>query len=192
MEKILKQKYIANEDIIVEPNKLLNEPSQIVKLPLNKNDRNLLRYMYNHVVNSQDQEYATKYNVRSAVGIAAIQLGVKKRMLAIKTFDENEKPLKFMLVNPEYLEKSKEISYLKFGEGCLSVEENKYSGIVPRHFSIKVQAFNALTNKNEIIELSGYPAIVLQHEMDHLDGILYIDKINKLDPNFVNEEWFAI
>ncbi len=71
-------------------------------------------------------------------------------------------------------------------------QENKYSGIVPRHFSIKVKAFNALTNKFEIIELSGYPAIVLQHEMDHLEGVLYIDKINKLDANYVKEEWIAI
>lgn len=192
MEKILKQKYIASEDILMEPNDILKEKSEIVKLPLSKEDRNILRIMYNHIVDSQDEEYAEKYNVRAAVGIAAIQIGVKKRMLAIKTIDEENKPIKFMLVNPEYIEKSNEISYLKGGEGCLSVEEDKYQGLVPRYYRVKVKAFNALTNKNEIIELQGYTAIVLQHEMDHLDGILYIDKINKLDANLVKEDWIAI
>lgn len=192
MEKILKQKYIASEDILMEPNDILKEKSEIVKLPLSKEDRNILRIMYNHIVDSQDEEYAEKYNVRAAVGIAAIQIGVKKRMLAIKTIDEENKPVKFMLVNPEYIEKSDEISYLKGGEGCLSVEEDKYQGLVPRYYRVKIKAFNALTNKNEIIELQGYTAIVLQHEMDHLDGILYIDKINKLDANLVKEDWIAI
>lgn len=192
MEKILKQKYIASEDILMEPNDILKEKSEIVKLPLSKEDRNILRIMYNHIVDSQDEEYAEKYNVRAAVGIAAIQIGVKKRMLAFKTIDEENKPVKFMLVNPEYIEKSDEISYLKGGEGCLSVEEDKYQGLVPRYYRVKIKAFNALTNKNEIIELQGYTAIVLQHEMDHLDGILYIDKINKLDANLVKEDWIAI
>lgn len=192
MEKILKQKYIASEDILMEPNDILKEKSEIVKLPLSKEDRNILRIMYNHIVDSQDEEYAEKYNVRAAVGIAAIQIGVKKRMLAIKTIDEENKPVKFMLVNPEYIEKSNEISYLKGGEGCLSVEEDKYQGLVPRYYRVKIKAFNALTNKNEIIELQGYTAIVLQHEMDHLDGILYIDKINKLDANLVKEDWIAV
>lgn len=192
MQKILKQKYIAKEDILMEPNDVLKEVSTAVKLPISKDDRNILRIMYNHIVDSQDEEYAEKYDVRAAVGIAAIQIGVKKRMLAIKAYDENGDVHKFMLVNPEYVEKSKETSYLKGGEGCLSVEEDKYQGIVPRHHKVKIKAFNALTNRNELIELAGYLAIVLQHEMDHLDGILYIDKINKLDANLVKEEWIGI
>lgn len=192
MKKILKQKHIKQEDIIMEPDEKLRVKSEELTLPLKKEEQQLLRIMFNHVVNSQNQEYATKYKIRPAVGIAAIQLGVPKKMIAISTTDEEGKRYKYMLVNPEYLEKSDQIAYLSNGEGCLSVEENKYSGIIPRHQKIKVKAFNLLTNKEEILEFSDYLAIVVQHEMDHLEGKLYIDHINKLKPDLINEKWKEI
>ena len=192
MNKILKQKHIKKEDIIVEPNYILRKISQEVIIPLEKNDRDLLRIMYNHVSNSQDEEYAQKYDIRTAVGIAAIQLGVTKRLIAIKAKDEDDQQHKYLLANPKYLYQSQEIAYLKNGEGCLSVEEGKYTGIVPRHYEIKVEAYNLFHNKVEQIELKGYLAIIFQHEMDHLDGVLYIDKINKLNPYLVKEEWLAL
>ncbi|MDL2212073.1 peptide deformylase [Erysipelotrichaceae bacterium OttesenSCG-928-M19] len=192
MNKVLKQKHIKNEDIIIEPNEILKQVSQEVTLPLSKDDRNLLRILYNHVSNSQDPEYAKKYNIRAAVGIAAIQIGYAKRLLAIKVLDENNKQHKYMLANPKYIYQSEQMAYLANGEGCLSVETGKYDGIVPRHYHIKVEAYNFFTNSTETIELTGYMAIVLQHEMDHLDGILYIDKINKLNPYLKKEEWLEV
>ena len=192
MEKVLKQKYITKDDIIIEPNDILKEVSQEVQLPLSKDDRNLLKILYNHVSNSQDPEYAEKYDIRSAVGIAAIQLGIKKRLLAIKAEDDEGKVHKYLLANPQYLFKSEEIAYLGGGEGCLSVEEGKYTGIVPRHYQVVVEAYNFLTNSIEKIDVSGYLAVVLQHEMDHLDGLLYIEKINKLNPHLIKDDWIVL
>lgn len=192
MKKILKQKYITNEDILEEPNELLSQKAEEVKMPLSKEDSNLLRIMYNHVSNSQNKEYSEKFQIRPAVGIAAPQLGVLKKMIAIKTVDEDGNIHKYTLVNPKFTFKSEEMCYLFNGEGCLSVEEGKYKGIVPRHQHVVIEAFNLLTNKVETIDAEDYLAIVLQHEMDHLDGVLYIDKINKLDPSLAKEEWKKI
>lgn len=192
MKKILKQKYIKTEDILQEPNPLLSNKAEEVKLPLEKEDSALLRIMYNHVSNSQVKEYSEKYQIRPAVGIAAPQLGVLKNMIAVKTIDEEGNIHKYMLVNPKFKYQSDEMCYLANGEGCLSVEEGKYEGIVPRHQHIIVEAYNLLTNKVEDIEVKDFLAIVLQHEMDHLQGILYIDKINKLNPNLAKEEWHKI
>lgn len=192
MQNKLKKNYITNDDIIIEPNDILKKLSKEVELPLNKDDRHTLKTLYNHVANSQDEEYLAKYDVRPAVGIAAIQVGIPKRLIAIKVSDEEGNIYKYMLANPIYLDKSDEMCYLTGGEGCLSVEENRYEGIVPRHYEISIKAYNLFSNKVETIELTGYVAIVMQHEIDHLDGILYIDKINKLNPFLKKDEWIEI
>ena len=192
MNRILKQKYILNDDIVLEPDEVLRKKSLDVKIPLEKDDEKLLRIMYNHVSNSQDKNYTDRYSIRPAVGIAAIQLGVNKKLIAIKTEDENGHTHKYMLVNPKIIKKSDEIIYLSNGEGCLSVEIDKYNGIVPRSKSIVVKGYNLFNKKEEIIEVDNFLAIVFQHELDHLDGTLYFDKFNKIDPLFINEEWVAI
>ena len=192
MEKILKQKHIRKSDILIEPNDILKEISEEVKIPLEKDDRNLLKIMYNHVSNSQNHDYSTAHGIRSAVGIAAIQMGIQKRLLAIKTTDEDGAIHKYMLANPKYTFQSDEIAYLSSGEGCLSVEEDKYDGIVPRHYHVIIEGYNLLTNKVETIDVKGYVAIVLQHEMDHLDGKLYFEKINKLNPHLIKDDWIVI
>lgn len=191
MEEIMRKKYIAKEDIIIEPNEILKEISHDVVFPLSKEDKHILRLLYNHVANSQDEEYAKKYDLRPAVGIAAIQIGIAKRLLAIKTKSE-QLSLRLALANPIIVYKSKQMCYLAPGEGCLSVDEGKYEGIVPRHFHIKVEAYNLLMNAKVLIDIKGFEAIVLQHEIDHLEGILYIDRINKLDKNYKQEDWIAI
>ncbi len=156
MNKILKQNYIAKEDIIIEPNDILKQVSQKVELPLTKDDFKLLKILYKHVSDSQDQEYAEKYEIRSAVGIAAVQVGFLKRLIAIKTVDENDKIHKYMLANPEIVYKSEEMCYLSNGEGCLSVEEGKYKGIVPRHRYIKIVAYNLFTKNVEIFTTNDF------------------------------------
>jgi peptide deformylase len=78
--------------------------------------------------------------------------------------------------------------YLSDGEGCLSVEK-KVDGFVPRRMKILIEAID-MNNENKKIKLSahGFLAIALQHEIDHLNGILYYDHINKEDPFFVDED----
>jgi len=192
MENILQRKFIKNTDIVMEENPVLRELSQQVKLPLSKEDKHLLKMLYNHVSNSQDPQYCIDHDIRSAVGIAAVQVGVLKQMLAVKTQDNDGKTVKYALVNPKILEASDQIIYLPGGEGCLSIEEGKYPGIVPRHQKIVVEAYNLFSNQIERIEAEDFVAIVLQHEIDHLNGKLFSDHLNKLDPMFVNENWQSL
>ena len=119
------------------------------------------------------------------VGLAAPQVGVSKRIIVIDTEqrdeDGNYKPGNPMyLVNPEIIYKSEETIW--FCEGCLSVP--KQSADVERHFKIKVRYLD-YDGKEQEIEAEDYPAVVLQHEIDHLDGILYIDRISRLKRNMI-------
>ena len=89
----------------------------------------------------------------------------------------------FMMIFGEFLEdltmkNTPKQSYLKTGEACLSVLED-VQGYVPRHAKITVEGYDALTEKNVKIVARGYLAICLQHELDHFDGILFYDHINK-------------
>ena len=119
------------------------------------------------------------------VGLAAPQIGVSKRIIVIDTEqrdeDGNYKPGNPMcLINPEIVYKSEEM--LIFCEGCLSVP--KQSADVERHYKVKVRYLD-YDGKEQEMEAEDYPAVVLQHEIDHLDGILYIDRISRLKRNML-------
>ena len=175
---------ILMKDIVYEGDKRLHEVCAPVELPINDEDANTLRSLLEFVVNSQDQECVDKYKLRPAVGLAAPQIGVLKRMFAIVCYDENEKLYVLPLVNPKILEHSEEKVYLNGGEGCISVTRPT-SGLTPRYKWIKFEAIQ-WNYKRKVFEkirmkLDGYLAIVFQHEYDHLEGILYVDKMyNKL------------
>lgn len=176
---------INNETIIKDTDPLIREKSEPVNLPLSKEDETLLREMLQYVKDSTDEEKAEKFNLRPAVGISAIQVGVKKQMTAVVVdeLDKNGDPVhyEFMLVNPKIVSSSVQQAYLHSGEGCLSVLD-EHQGYVPRSARIKVRAFDLCRNENIEIRARGYLAIVLQHEIDHFSGILFYDKINKEDP----------
>ncbi len=113
-------------------------------------------------------------------GLAAPQIGVSKRVIAVNTQDEI-----FVLLNPIIIKKSKEMIVSR--EGCLSVE-----GIwldVHRSSKIKVKA---LTSEKEEIEITaeGAVSVILQHEIDHLDGILFIDRVSFFQRNKVFINYF--
>ena len=132
------------------------------------------------------RELSEKYDLRPAVGIAAIQLGIPKRMCAIHVLDYDEegnvtKSTDYALANPKIVSYTPKQSYLKTGEACLSVPED-VKGYVPRHAKITVEGFDVLTNKDVKIVARGFLAICLQHELDHFDGVLYYDHINKEYP----------
>lgn len=168
------------DDIVKDTDPIVRTKSETVSLPLSKEDETFLMDMLTYVRNSQDDEIAQKENLRPAVGIAAIQLGVPKRMLAV-VVPHQDGVDEFALVNPRIISESVQRAYLKNGEGCLSVEE-EHEGIVPRAARITVKAFDILQNKEITIKAKNYLAIVLQHEIDHFSGTLFYDRINKLDP----------
>ena len=171
------------KDIVKEGNQILKNTSEEVKLPLSEEDLKVLSSLHEYVVVSQIEELVKKYNIRPGVGIAAPQIGVNKRMFSVEFndfLDDNNKHYSLSVVNPKIVAKSKEMTYLPGGEGCLSVDRAT-TGITPRHYRIMVKGyFYDFINKKlqfKTMELSGYPAIVFQHEYDHLDGILFTDKL---------------
>lgn len=110
-------------------------------------------------------------NDSNGVGIAAVQVGVLRRIIIVEDVDNNEQKV---FINPVIVEKSEEHEIDT--EGCLSVPGMK--GKVDRALKIKVKAKNENMEDVEF-EAEGLYAREIQHEVDHLDGILYIDKVEE-------------
>lgn len=172
--------FINDDNILKMPNDVLRQKCNDVELPLSKQDEELLISMLEYVRNTHDEEYCNKNNCRPSVGIAAPQIGIAKKMIAISVEDD-EKLYEFALVNPKIISNSTKKAYLENGESCLSVVPD-VQGLVPRFASIKVRAYNLLSKQIEDIRVDGYISIVMQHELDHLNGVLYFDKIDKKNP----------
>jgi peptide deformylase len=164
--------------------KSLHSISKEVTLPLSKEDKDLLEEMIVYLRNTQKEDFREEHpGVREGIGLAAPQVGVNKRMLVISyPIDEEGTLVEHMLVNPKIISNSLRQCYLEGGEGCLSVDE-PHLGRVYRSYKITVKALEASTNEEVTIKAVGYDAIVLQHEIDHLDGILFYDHIDKQNPN---------
>ncbi len=179
---------INNDTIIKDDNPLIRQKSEPVSLPLSAEDEQLLRDMFQYVKDSTDEEKAEELNLRPAVGISAIQVGVPKQLTAVIVPDAdkegNEITHEFMLVNPKIISSSVQKAYLEGGEGCLSVCD-EHEGYVVRSARVTVEAFDLIRNQKIRIRARGYLAIVLQHELDHFKGTLFYDYINT-DDRFPN------
>lgn len=171
---------ITCENIVLDTDPRIRQKSENVELPLKAEDRELLEAMLEYVRNSTDEEIAERDNLQPAVGIAAIQVGVPKKMIVV-VVPEEDGIKEVALVNPRIISESVQNAYLDGGEGCLSVP-NVHEGHVFRHARIKVRGYDMITNQNVTISASGYFAIALQHEIDHLSGILFYDRIDQKDP----------
>ncbi|MBP5574729.1 MAG: peptide deformylase [Bacilli bacterium] len=174
--------------IVKDNNPIMRQKSLPVDLPLSVEDKKTLDDMLEYLKLSQDEDYAAKHNIRAGVGIAAIQIGLLKRMFCIY-YETEDGIVQYQLVNPKIIEYSVRKCALQNGEGCLSVD-GEHPGLSHRYYKIKMAAFDALTNQDIVITARGYDAIVLQHEYDHLDGKFFYDRIDKNNPNqkLINEE----
>ena len=161
------------DDIVKDTDAIVRTKSEVVKLPLTAEDEALLMDMLSYVRDSQDAELAEANNLRPAVGIAAIQLGVAKRMLAV-VVPNDEDIDEYALVNPRIISESVQRAYLSV--------EKEHEGIVPRAARITVKGYDLLQKQEITIKAKNYLAIVLQHEIDHFSGTLFYDRINKQDP----------
>ena len=169
--------------IVKDSNPNLREKSEEVK-EITPEIIDFVNEMHDYLIASQDEEISKKYNIRPGVGLAAPQVGRNIKALVVYFEDEIEGKkiiVDHRLINPKIILESVKEVYLSGGEGCLSVDD-VHEGYVFRHNKIQVRAFNAQTKKEEIITARGYEAIVLQHEIDHLSGILYYDHIDKKNP----------
>ncbi|KHJ55900.1 peptide deformylase [Aureimonas altamirensis] len=126
-----------------------------------------------------DDMLETMYDA-PGIGLAAIQVGVPRRMLVIDLAKEDEPKTPLVFINPQILATSDEPSL--YEEGCLSIPE--YYAEVERPASLTVR-YQDLEGKTQELAADGLLATCLQHEIDHLNGVLFIDHISKLKRDMV-------
>ena len=158
---------MAIKTILTEPNNILRQVSKSVQKVGNE-ERQLMNDMLE-----------TMYDA-NGIGLAAIQIGVPKRIIVmdISRDDEEKKPIYF--VNP--IIKNKDTFKTTYEEGCLSVP-NQFAEIDrPSKCEVEYLDYNG---KKKILKAEGLLATCIQHEMDHLEGILFIDYLSKLKKSMI-------
>jgi len=162
---------MALRDIIIIPDKRLRQASDLVKT-VDAEVRALV-----------DDMFETMYKA-PGVGLAAIQVAVPKRIVTVDTAKKDEPKNPQVFINPEILWSSDDKA--TYEEGCLSIPE--YYEEVERPTQVKVRYMD-LEGKTHEIEANGFLATVLQHEIDHTNGVLFIDHISKLKRDMVMKKF---
>jgi len=158
---------MAIRKILTEPDPFLRQMSKNVE-NVNDDIRSLM-----------DDMVDTMYDA-PGIGLAAIQIGIPKRVIVIDLSKNGEKRSPLYFVNPEIIIKSKNDA--SYEEGCLSVP-NQFAEISrPDTCKVKYLDYNG---NEKILEAEGLLATCIQHEMDHLEGILFIDYLSKLKKNMI-------
>jgi len=176
---------LRTKEILDEKDKRLRTISKEVTFPLTKQDEELIDKMIEYLQNSQIDELAEKYDLRPGMGLSAIQLGVSKRYFVVVNEIEDGEFETYVMINPKIISNSVEKIYVTDGEGCLSVNR-PVLGIVPRYARVTVEAYDR-TGKKIHIRAREELSVCCQHEIDHLNGILFTDHINPKNP-FKGEE----
>ena len=171
---------LKTKDILDEKDKRLRQVSKEVEFPLTEKDKELINTMIEYLHNSQIDELAEKYDLRPGMGLSAIQLGVAKRYFVVVHEYEEGKFDNYIVINPKIISNSVEKIYVADGEGCLSVNR-PVPGIIPRYARVTIEGYDMEGRKIHIRAREDL-AICFQHEIDHLNGILFVDKIDKKDP----------
>ena len=155
------------KQILIEPNKFLRQISKPVE-KVTKDEQNLMDDML-------DTMYAA-----NGIGLAAIQIGVPKRIIVMDLSKDPEKKEPKYFVNPVI--KSRNLEKSIYEEGCLSVP-NQFAEIErPSKCDVEYLDYNG---KKKLIHAEGLLATCIQHEMDHLEGILFIDYLSKLKKSMI-------
>ncbi len=176
---------IKSKDILDELDNRLRKVSKEVVFPMSKEDIKLAKDMMEHLKLSQIEEFSKKYDLRPGMGLSAVQMGVLKRFFVVveETTKEGDKEQSFknyFIANPKLISHSEELIYAEYGEGCLSINR-EVEGIIPRFARVTIEGFDIDGNK---VSYRGREdlSIAFQHEIDHLNGILFVDRIDKENP----------
>jgi len=153
--------------ILTEPNKLLRQISKSVD-NVGDAERALM-----------DDMLDTMYEA-SGIGLAAIQIGVPKRIIVMDISRDEDKKEPRYFVNPIIKNKNEEKA--KYEEGCLSVPDQFAEIERPNSCEVKYLDYNG---KKQLLKADGLLATCIQHEMDHLEGILFIDYLSKLKRSMI-------
>jgi len=172
---------LPNIKILEENNKILRTKSKPVTFPLPKEEIKLINDALDYLEMSQIETEREKYHLRAGMGLSLIQLGIPKRIFVIS--EELEEPgifNRYIVINPTVVSQSEELIFVGEGEGCLSINRD-VEGIVPRHARITIEAYDE-NGDLYTLRMREDMAVAFQHELDHLDGILFVDRINKKNP----------
>ena len=153
--------------IVTEPNKILRQISKPVD-SVGKEEQDLM-----------DDMLETMY-AAPGIGLAAVQVGILKRLIVIDISKEKEKKDPLFLINPEIVSKSKNTSI--YEEGCLSLPGHFAEIERPEECKIKYIDYDG---KKKEMKANGLLATCIQHEIDHLNGILFIDYLSKLKKDMI-------
>ncbi len=171
---------LKTKDILDEKNKILHTVSKEVEFPLTKKDKETIDTMIEYLHNSQIEELSEKYDLRPGMGLSAIQLGIPKRYFVVVDEVSEGEFETYVLINPKMISNSVEQIYVEMGEGCLSVNR-PVEGIVPRYARVTFEAYD-MEGRKIHVRAREELAICFQHELDHLNGILFTDKIDPKNP----------
>ena len=195
IEKVTRASHLIDmDDIIREGNPTLRAVAEDVTFPLSDQEIILGEKMLQFLHHSQDPVMAEKLGLRGGVGLAAPQLDISKRIIAVlvpNLEDADGNPpkeaysLQEVMYNPKVVAHSVQDAALGDGEGCLSLDRN-VPGYVVRHARVTVEYFTKDGEKKRI-KLKGYNSIVVQHEIDHTNGIMFYDHINPNNPFEIKE-----
>ena len=195
IEKVTRASHLIDmDDIIREGNPTLRAVAEDVTFPLSDQEIILGEKMMQFLHHSQDPVMAEKLGLRGGVGLAAPQLDISKRIIAVlvpNPEDADGNPpkeaysLQEVMYNPKVVAHSVQDAALGDGEGCLSVDRN-VPGYVVRHARVTVEYFTKDGEKKRI-KLKGYNSIVVQHEIDHTNGIMFYDRISPNNPFEIKE-----
>ena len=195
IEKVTRASHLIDmDDMIREGNPTLRAVAEDVTFPLSDQEIILGEKMMQFLHHSQDPVMAEKLGLRGGVGLAAPQLDISKRIIAVlvpNPEDADGNPpkeaysLQEVMYNPKVVAHSVQDAALGDGEGCLSVDRN-VPGYVVRHARVTVEYFTKDGEKKRI-KLKGYNSIVVQHEIDHTNGIMFYDRINPNNPFEIKE-----
>ena len=169
-----------NLKILDEKDKRLRIKSKDVTFPLSNEEKETIKYTMEYLKYSQIEEYAKKYNLRAGWGMSAIQIGIDKRWFVIVEEQDDGSFKNYFFANPKIISNSAEKIYVEQGEGCLSVNR-EVVGIIPRYARVTIEAYD-MDGKKFTMRLREDLSICVQHEMDHLERILFFDRIDKKNP----------
>ncbi|MGX7109390.1 peptide deformylase [Facklamia miroungae] len=187
---------LTMKDIIKEGHPTLRLKAKKVTFPMDPSLKQKAMEMLEFLKNSQDKEKAEKYGLRPGVGLAAPQINISKQIFAmhIYQFDDegniSGEEMSQIFVNPVITRHSVQEVALSEGEGCLSVDR-EVEGYVPRPQRITLK-YQDLEGNEHSLKLRNYQAVVAQHEIDHLHGIMFYDHINEQAPWYAKEDLHLI
>ena len=172
-------------NILDEKDSRLRKISVDAKLPLTSEYKNIIDKIIKELTYSQIEEYSEKYDLRPGMGLAFPQLGINERIVVIVYEYDDGKFEEYVVVNPKIVSTSNEMIAADAGEGCLSVNRD-VEGHVKRYARVTVEGYDVDGNKIRIRAREEL-AIAFQHEIDHLNGIIFYDRIDK-DKQFFTED----